>query len=136
MPSAALNVVCALIERDGRLLVAQRGAGRSMAGRWELPGGKIDAGESAEQAVVREIVEELGCTVAPIERLSGHTHADTEQTIALLPVRCRIVAGEPAALEHAEIRWVAPADLDRLDWCPADAAVIADYVASRRLARD
>ena len=129
---AHLNVVCALIERDGRVLVAQRAAGRSMAGSWELPGGKIGPDESAEAAVVREITEELGCTVRPLERLRSRTHAYAEQTVTLLPVRCEIVAGEPTALEHAQIRWVAPGDLAGLDWSAADVAVVDDYVGSRR----
>ena len=131
---AHLNVVCALIERDGRVLVAQRAAGRSMAGSWELPGGKIDAGESAEAAIVREIAEELDCTVRPLERLRGRTYAYPDTTVTLVPLRCVIVAGEPTALEHAQIRWVAPGDLAALDWSGADVAVVDDYVGSRRIA--
>jgi 8-oxo-dGTP diphosphatase len=123
-----LTVVCALIERDGCVLAAQRATGQSMAGLWELPGGKVDAGETAEIAIVREIVEELGCTVRPLERLPTRAHAHAEVTITLLPLRCEIVAGEPKALEHAQIRWVARHDLASLDWSAADVAVVADYV--------
>jgi 8-oxo-dGTP diphosphatase len=130
-PRECFNVACALIERDGRVLVAQRAEGRSMAGCWELPGGKIDPDESVEAAIVREITEELGCTVRPLERLRSRTHAYPASTVTLIPVRCEIVSGEPAALEHAQIRWVAPADLAALDWSAADVAVVDDYVGSR-----
>jgi len=104
-----------------------------MAGAWELPGGKIDADESAEAAIVREIAEELGCTVRPLERLRQCTHAYPDLTVTLWPVRCEIVGGEPTALEHAQIRWVQPDDLESLDWSGADVAVVEYYVGSRRL---
>ena len=100
---------------------------------WELPGGKIDADESAEAAIVREIAEELGCAVRPLERLRSRTHAYPDLTVTLWPVRCEIVAGEPTAHEHARIRWVTPSDLETLDWSAADVAVVEDYVGAGRV---
>ncbi|HTO59386.1 MAG TPA: (deoxy)nucleoside triphosphate pyrophosphohydrolase [Pseudomonadales bacterium] len=126
-----LSVACAVIERAGCVLAAQRAPGRPRSGAWELPGGKIDAAESAEAAVVREIGEELGCTVRALERLGRRTHTYTDLTVTLMPIRCEIVAGEPAALEHAAIRWVPIEELASLDWSAADVAVIGDYIAGR-----
>jgi len=123
------DVACAVIERSGRVLAAQRAPGRSRAGAWELPGGKIDIGESAEAAIVREIAEELGCTVRVLEALCTRTHAYPDATVTLFPLRCEIVAGDPVALEHAAIRWVAVEELASLEWSAADVAVVGDYVA-------
>jgi 8-oxo-dGTP diphosphatase len=125
---ARIRVVCALIERAGCVLAAQRAASQSRPGAWELPGGKIDGDESVATAIVREITEELDCTVRPVEVLRPHTHVYPDVTVTLLPLRCEIVAGDPRPLEHAQIRWVRIDDLASLDWSAADVAVIDDYV--------
>jgi mutator protein MutT len=111
-------VVGAAVLRGGRVLAARRTTPPATAGRWELPGGKVEAGESPDDAVVREIAEELGCTVevtgwlTGAERIGG-TH---ELRIAL----ARLVAGEPEPREHDRVRWLAPHELDDVDWLEPD----------------
>jgi 8-oxo-dGTP diphosphatase len=125
----AIDVVCALIERDGRVLVARRPEGKALAGKWEFPGGKVESGEAPETALLREIREELGCEVRAVAALPARPHAYPEATIRLLPFRCRLAAGTPEAREHSALAWVAPAALATLDLAAADLPVLADYLA-------
>jgi 8-oxo-dGTP diphosphatase len=123
-PLREIAVVCGILRReDGCLLAAQRGHG-DLAGKWEFPGGKIDPGESPEQAIVRELNEELGCTVEAADVGLTVTHVYPKVIIHLTPVTCRLVAGTPQALEHREIRWVSPAELPSLDWAAADIPIV------------
>lgn len=112
-------VVAAAIERAGRYLVARRTRPADVAGRWEFPGGKVEPGETEEQALVREIREELGVEINVRERVPGEwpLHGD----LVLHLYRATLIAGEPLPLEqHDEIRWVAPADFDSVDWLSSD----------------
>lgn len=102
-----------------------------LAGLWEFPGGKVEPGETAEGALVREIEEELGCRVAVGDLIVTAAHAYAEKTIALSTYRCALVAGEPVPAEHAEIAWVAPSDLAGLDWAPADVPTVEALTALR-----
>ena len=102
-----------------------------MAGLWEFPGGKIRAGESADEAIVREIEEELGCTVRPIKVLLGHTHDYPDITVTLLPFLCEVVEGEPRPIEHAELRWAAEPELLSFDWSAADLPILKRYLAGK-----
>ena len=127
MSDLLVIVAAALVDADGRILVQQRAAGRAMAGLWEFPGGKIERGESAEMALVRELKEELGISTetaclapagfgtAPIE--------DGRQLLLLLYV-CRKWSGIPKALDAAALRWVRPLDLHDLPMPPADLPLI------------
>ena len=117
--TAPVEVVAAVIERDGRILACRRAPGRAAAGRWEFPGGKVEPGETDEQALVREIREELGVDIAMGERVPGEwpLHGD----LVLHLYRATLAGGEPMPLEqHDEIRWVAIADFDSVDWLPSD----------------
>lgn len=126
-----VTVVCALIERQDRLLVAKRAPGKSMPGLWEFPGGKIQDGETPEDAIVREIREELGCNVRPIQSLPAHTHAYPELTVTLVPYVCDVIDGEPRALEHAQLRWASKKELRELEWAAADVPILERYLAGR-----
>ena len=113
----------AAIVRDGRVLAARRTFPAEAVGRWEFPGGKVEPGETPETALVREITEELGCTVAvsgwlPGEVAIGHRHV---LTVAL----CRLVSGEPDPTEHDEVRWLGPDDLGSVDWLEPDVPFLA-----------
>lgn len=125
-----LLVVCALIERDGCVLMAQRPAHKHLGGKWEFPGGKIEPGETAEAALHRELREELGSTVDILRPLAPHTHAYTAVTVQLIPFVVRLTAGsdEPQTHEHAALRWVPAAELIELDLPEADLPIIADYL--------
>jgi 8-oxo-dGTP diphosphatase len=127
-----VTVVCAVIERAGRVLAAKRAAGKVRAGRWEFPGGKMLAGEPAEQAIVREVSEELGCVIRPMRALSRVEHRYPDIAVTLLPFVCALTDGIPRALEHAELRWVTGGEVRTLDWSDADLPIAIGYFAVTR----
>ena len=112
-------VVGAAIVRDGRRLTARRTTPEEAAGRWELPGGKVEAGEDPADALVREIAEELGCGVTVEAWLEGEQPIGS--THVLRAARCRLVDGEPrAASDHDRLLWLRPGELDDVDWLEPD----------------
>lgn len=115
-----IDVVGAVIVRDGRVLCARRGPDAELGGMWEFPGGKVEPGESPRDALVREIAEELGCRISIGEEVTTSTHAYDFAHIALTTYWCDLASGEPVPSEHAELRWLASNELDRLTWAPAD----------------
>jgi len=129
-----LHVVCALIERAGRVLAAQRPAEKAQGLLWEFPGGKLEDGESAEAALVREIREELCVEVALGERLADAHHDYGKFAITLTPFRAVLgePGAEPHATEHVGLRWCAPEELRGLSWAPADVPIVEEYLARRR----
>lgn len=127
--SAAVDVTCGLIERDGRVLVAQRPPGKALAGKWEFPGGKVEPGEAADACLARELREELGVDVRVGEALPPTLHRYAAGAIRLLPFRCALVAGEPHPHEHSALRWCTPEEIAALDLAAADLPVLADYRA-------
>ncbi|MFH1496910.1 MAG: (deoxy)nucleoside triphosphate pyrophosphohydrolase [Verrucomicrobiota bacterium] len=128
-----LRVVCALIERDGHVLMARRPAHKHLGGKWEFPGGKVEPDEADTDALHRELREELGCVVEITRTLAPHTHAYETVTVCLLPFVARLAAGsaEPQSLEHSALAWVAVGELAALDLPAADLPIIADYLATR-----
>ena len=127
--SSPLQVVCAVIENEtGQFLSAQRGPDMSFAGKWEFPGGKVEIGEETTAALIREIQEELGCTVEIIETLIPSTSMHSKGTLRLIPFRCRITHGTPVANEHSALIWAHPRDLGVLDWVPADLPIVAEVI--------
>jgi 8-oxo-dGTP diphosphatase len=119
-----IPVTCAVIERDGEFLVAQRSASMSRPLQWEFPGGKIDGDEPPEECIAREIAEELGLTVRVTGRLSALTYTYSDKAIRLIPFACEIAGGELRNTEHNEIRWVSREEMRTLDWCDADRMVV------------
>src|SRR3954447_5486726 len=111
-------VVATALLSDGAVLAARRTRPPALAGRWELPGGRVEAGESEEDAVVRECREELGCAVVP----TGRVGTDLVIEAGVLRVHAAALDGGPgpAALEHSALRWVGPAELETVDWVDAD----------------
>ena len=94
------------------------------AAAWELPGGKCEPGETLEEAAVREVREELRCEIQVLERLDGVQEIRPGLTLEV--VVADLVAGEPQALEHAELRWLAADELDTVAWLPADVAFLVE----------
>ena len=126
-PLIVLVAAVALVDTDGRVLLAQRPAGKSMAGLWEFPGGKVDAGETPEAALIRELAEELGIDVtasclAPFT-FASHTYRDFHLLMPLYV--CRKWSGIPAAREGQRLAWVWPARLGDYPMPPADTPLVA-----------
>ena len=120
----AVEVVAALVVEDGKFMICQRPAHKARGLLWEFVGGKVEPDETREQALVRECREELGVTVIPGDVYMEVDHVYTDITIHLTLFRARIAAGRPQKLEHADIRFIAPEDIPRYVFCPADAAIL------------
>lgn len=122
-----LVVAAALVDADGRILVQQRPEGRAMAGLWEFPGGKVEAGELPEAALARELEEELGIAVEPaaLRPCAFASEALGSKHLLLLLYTLRSWEGEPAARHADALEWVLPADLHDLAMPPADVPLIA-----------
>lgn len=118
-------VGAAIVESDPpRVLAACRAAPPELAGLWEFPGGKVEPGETDEQALVRECREELGVEITVGERLG--TEVQLGGGTAVLRVHlARITRGEPVAHEHAEVRWLSADELDSVPWIPVDRPLVA-----------
>lgn len=122
--SRQIEVVGAVVVRDGLVLCAQRGAHGELPLHWEFPGGKVEPGESPREALAREILEELGCRVAVGDQVERTAYAYDFGTVTLTTFWCDLVSDEPVLTEHAELRWVAPDALAELDWAPADVPAV------------
>jgi 8-oxo-dGTP diphosphatase len=125
-----LVAACALIDPDGRVLIAKRPAGKPMAGLWEFPGGKVEKGESPEETLIRELHEELGIVVtepclAPLT-FASHNYSDFHILLALFV--CRRWEGTPVPQEFQEIKWVRPNRLRDYPMPPADEPLISHLV--------
>ena len=123
--SRYINVVGAVLLRGGKILAAQRGEGRALAGMWEFPGGKIEAGETPEQALQRELKEELRIDAIIDDFIETTKHSYDFGTVVLTTYYATITnGGDPELTEHAQIRWCTPAELKELEWAPADVPVV------------
>lgn len=114
------TVVGAVIVRDGLVYCARRGLDGTLPGLWEFPGGKVEADESFEQALIREIDEELGCAISIVNPVETTTHEYDFAVITLATYLCELVSGEPQSNEHAEETWLPIEELQTLEWAPAD----------------
>ncbi|MFC9388128.1 (deoxy)nucleoside triphosphate pyrophosphohydrolase [Streptomyces venezuelae] len=118
-------VVAGALYDRGRLLAARRSAPVELAGRWELPGGKLEPGESPEAALVRELREELGVDVEPGERIPGEWPLKPGYVLRVWTAR--LLSGEPRPLEdHDELRWLSRSELDSVDWLDQDRPAVAE----------
>ena len=125
------HVVAAIIRQGERILATQRGYGDYKDG-WEFPGGKIEPGETPEHAVVREIEEELGMTVAVEQHVVDVSYDYPQFHLEMACYLCSIAEGTPHLLEHEAARWLLPHEIDSVDWLPADVLVV-DALKSHHL---
>lgn len=121
-----IEVVCAVIrDEQGRLLAGLRPQGKHLGGMWEFPGGKVDPGESAEEALVRELREELGIEVGVGAALEPVCWEYESGVIRLSPFVCTMRGGEITVMSHERVAWVGLDELEEFDWAPADVPVLA-----------
>ncbi len=113
-------VAAALVDRAGRVLIAQRPPGKWQAGRWEFPGGKVEAGEDEESAVRRELMEELGVRVDAAQRLMEVTHEYSDRRVAIGLWLVLRHEGEPQGLDGQALQWIAAEQLHSADLLEAD----------------
>lgn len=119
-------VVAAVVERDGKVLACRRATHKSLGGFWEFPGGKVDPGESDETALVREMLEELNVQVIVGEFIEKSIAPAGDLTIELRGFWATMAANDVASsTDHDEFRWIGPADIDSLNWAPADLPIVA-----------
>jgi 8-oxo-dGTP diphosphatase len=126
-----LVAACALVDADGRVLIAQRPAGKSMAGLWEFPGGKVEDGEAPEASLIRELQEELGIVVneACLAPLTFASHAYRNFHLLMPLYVCRRWEGQVTAQEGQTLAWVKPNRLRDYEMPPADVPLISHLMA-------
>ncbi|WP_432995031.1 (deoxy)nucleoside triphosphate pyrophosphohydrolase [Dactylosporangium sp. CA-233914] len=117
-------IVGAAIISDGRVLACERAQPPEMAGKWEFPGGKVDPGETEEQALVRECQEELGVDVTVGERVGGDISMLGGTAVLRVYVATLRGGAQPLPLEHSDLRWLGLAELHSVPWLPADAPIV------------
>ena len=123
------QVVAALIWKNGRFLICRRPAHKTRGLLWEFVGGKVEKGETKQQALVRECREELAVTVRVDDVFMQVVHPYPDMKMELTLFHAAITAGEPQLLEHSEICWITPDEIDNYDFCPADVEILAKLKA-------
>lgn len=118
-------VVAALIWDGNRFLACQRPAHKARGLLWEFVGGKVEAGESREDALVRECFEELDIAVSVGDVFMELVHEYPDLNVRLVLYHATIISGEPKLLEHCDLRWITPDEIDQYDFCPADIKILA-----------
>lgn len=126
--STMLQVTCAVIERNGRLLICQRSATMKLPLKWEFPGGKIETNESKADCLHREIQEELGLRIRIGQSLSPVVYAYPTFTICLYPFLCELIGGDLLLAEHTQALWIAPSRLLNFDWAEADIPIVQELL--------
>lgn len=124
-----VHVVGAIIENEhGEILCTLRSPEMSLPNYWEFPGGKIEHGETKEEALKREIQEELGCNIEVLAHVEDTTYEYERVIVRLETYLSKILSGTPKLIEHAEMRWVSKQDLGSLRWAPADIPAVERLV--------
>ncbi|MBO4711503.1 (deoxy)nucleoside triphosphate pyrophosphohydrolase [bacterium] len=115
-----IEVVAALVKRDGRFMICQRSENKSRPLLWEFPGGKVEAGETKEAALARECREELAIELEVGKMFADSTFVYPDISVHLSLFEAKIVSGEPKLLEHKDIRWITPEEAHLFEFSPAD----------------
>ncbi|CAI0773591.1 CTP pyrophosphohydrolase [Serratia proteamaculans] len=127
-----IDVVAAIIEKNGKILLAQRDAGSDQAGLWEFPGGKVEAGESQPQALARELEEELGIVASVGSYVASNQWQQSERIIRLHAWRVATFSGELQNRCHSDFVWLAPEQAFDYPLAPADVPLLTAYIATQR----
>ena len=124
-----IEVTCAIIEHNSKVLVTQRGEKMVLPLKWEFPGGKIEKGETDESCLIREILEELNINIKITKPLASNTHQYSDMKIVkLIPFICEWTGGEIKLTEHANFIWLSKNQLANLDWAEADIPILNEYL--------
>ena len=124
-----IEVTCAIIEHNNKVLVTQRSEKMALPFKWEFPGGKVEIDETAEACLIREILEELHVNIKITKQLNSNTHKYSEtKIIKLIPFICELVSGEIKLTEHASFLWLSKNELVTLDWAEADIPILNEYL--------
>jgi 8-oxo-dGTP diphosphatase len=121
-------VGAAVFLKNGKYLIAKRKPGGSLANKWEFPGGKIEAGETPEQGLARELFEEFEITIAVKDFLASHPFENKGRKYLLKAYLCEKVSGEPVLHEHTAVAWIDPDDFKAYDLADSDKAIIDEIV--------
>ena len=128
-----VKVVGAIIENENNeILCALRSPDMSLPNLWEFPGGKLEAGESYKEAIEREIMEELGCSVRFIDIFNDNNHEYDAFIVNLVTVKCILVSGTPTASEHSKLIWLKRENLNSLKWAPADIPAVNQLIEENK----
>jgi 8-oxo-dGTP diphosphatase len=119
-----VEVVAGLIWKEGKFMICQRPENKARALLWEFVGGKVEKGESREDALIRECKEELDVTVKPLDVFCTVDHVYPDITIRLILFNAEIVEGEPKMLEHNDLKWITAEEIDNYQFCPADKEIL------------
>jgi mutator protein MutT len=119
-----IEVVAAVISRDGKILITRRLDGTHLPGLWEFPGGKVEPGETLKAALMREIREEVGANVIVFDQCLSIDHEYPRKSVRLHFFNCAIVAGEPRSIQVADLSWVTPPELTTYPFPEADREII------------
>lgn len=119
-----LEVTAAVIRQNGKVLICQRPANKNCGLLWEFPGGKIEAGETGEECIVRECQEELGITLRVEQEFTDITYEYPDRAVHLYFYLCEIVSGIPDNKEHNALVWITPEEIEKYEFCPADRAML------------
>lgn len=122
-----IEVVAGIIECDGKVLATRRPPDDELAGLWEFPGGKLEAGESHQQCLQRELREELSIECDVAEQVADHLHDYGHKRVHLYAYRARIRQGTPQLNDHDQLVWLDESRLDELQWAPADVPLVLAY---------
>lgn len=132
MQGEIIDVVAAILWRDGRFLAAERPAGKKLAGFWEFPGGKLEEGENPEAALIRELDEELGVTPVDWRFWRAIVHEYPHMTVRLHFFHVPLFHGEPKAIEHAALAWLDPAENHGgINFLPVDRDILPELLAAK-----
>lgn len=120
-----LKVVAGIILKDERILIMQRKKTMKFGSKWEFPGGKLEAGETPEQALIRELMEELSIKIEPVRQYSVNSYQDTDRIIELIGYIANYVSGKLKLTDHENFKWITLNEIDNFDFAPADMAIVA-----------
>ena len=127
-----VEVVAGLIWRGDRFMICQRPKDKARALLWEFVGGKIEPNESGEDALIRECKEELDIIVKPLDVFCDVVHTYPDIVVHLTLYNAEILSGEPKLIEHNDLRWITPDEIDNFDFCPADVEILEKIKCNTR----